>query len=266
MHSVINNIVKSTEKRIQRIKNEADPEENENIRTKKRDIVKAITDKKSQNKVAVIAEVKPASPGKKLMDILPDDAAMIATEMEKAGAVAISVLTEPEFFHGSLNNLEAVRKEVSLPVLRKDFIINKVQFNEVQSDLILLIAGILEDNLNEMVNLAIAKGFEPLVEVHNKDELEGALKTKAGLIGINNRDLITLEIDLNTTLKLIPLIKDFDRNNDLHHTIISESGMHSIEDIKMVVEAGADAVLVGTSIIKSGDIYAKTKELVDALD
>ncbi|WMW23177.1 indole-3-glycerol-phosphate synthase [Methanolobus mangrovi] len=266
MHSVINNIVKSTEKRIQRIENEADPEENGSIRTEKRDIVKAITDKKSQNKVAVIAEVKPASPGKKLRDIMPDDAVMIAKEMEKAGAIAISVLTEPEFFHGSLNNLEAVRKEVSLPVLRKDFIINKVQFNEIESDLILLIAGILRDNLDEMVNLAIAKGFEPLVEVHNQNELEEALKTKARLIGINNRNLSTLEIDLDTTLKLAPIIKEYDINNNLHHTIISESGMHNIEDIKMVIEAGADAVLVGTSIIKSGDIYAKTKELVDALD
>ncbi len=266
MHSVINNIVKSTEKRILKLKNKDGQEERGYIRIEKRDIVQTIADKKSQNKVAVIAEVKPASPGKKLMNITPSDAAMIANEMEKAGAVAISVLTEPEFFHGSLNNLETVRKEVSLPVLRKDFIINESQFNEIESDLILLIAGILGDDLDKMVNRAISKGFEPLVEVHNKNELEDALKTKSRLIGINNRDLSTLEIDLDTTLKLIPLIKDFDRNNNLHHTIISESGMQNTEDIKKVIEAGADAVLVGTSIIKSGDIYTKTKELVDALD
>lgn len=266
MHSVINNIVKSTENRISKIRTGTGQKVNFKNTDEKRDIINAINKKKKEKKVAVIAEVKPASPGKKLMDILPDDAARIAKEMERAGAIAISVLTEPEFFHGSTNNLEAVRKKVSIPVLRKDFILNKVQFDEIESDIILLIAGILGNALDEMVNLAISKGFEPLVEVHDKDELEEALKTNARLIGINNRNLSTLEIDLDTTIKLAPIIRDFDKANGSCHSIVSESGMHNIEDIKMVIEAGADAVLVGTSIIKSGDIYAKTKELVDALD
>ncbi len=266
MHSVINNIVKSTENRISKIKTGIGEKVNLKNTDEKRDIINAIKEKKNEKKVAVIAEVKPSSPGKKLMDILPDDAARIAKEMERAGAIAISVLTEPEFFHGSTNNLEAVRKKVSIPVLRKDFIVNKVQFDEIESDLILLIAGILGNELNEMVDLAISKGFEPLVEIHDKDELEEALKTNARLIGINNRNLSTLEIDLDTTIELAPIIRDFDKVNGSCHSIVSESGMHNIEDIKMVIEAGADAVLVGTSIIKSGDIYAKTKELVDALD
>ncbi|WP_292470542.1 indole-3-glycerol-phosphate synthase [Methanolobus sp.] len=266
MHSVITNIVKSTEQRILKIRTEDYLDISEKARDNKRDIVKIINQMKSQKKVAVIAEVKPASPGKKLRNITPDDAASIATEMEQAGAVAISVLTEPEFFHGSLNNLKAVKEKVSIPVLRKDFIINEVQLNEAESDLILLIAGILGNNLDKMVDLAISKGFEPLVEVHNEKELEDTLKTKTRVIGINNRDLSTLEIDLDTTLRLAPLIKEFDKNNNLQHIIISESGMHTTDDIKKVIEAGADAVLVGTSIIKSGEIYAKTKELVDALD
>ncbi|WP_342305257.1 indole-3-glycerol-phosphate synthase [Methanolobus sp. ZRKC5] len=266
MHSVINNIVKSTENRISKIKTDTGQKVNLKNTDEKRDIINAIKEKKKEKKVAVIAEVKPASPGKKLMDILPDDAARIAKEMERAGAVAISVLTEPEFFHGSTNNLEAVRKKVPLPVLRKDFIVNKVQFDEIESDLILLIAGILRNTLGKMVDLAISKGFEPLVEVHNKDELAEALKTNARIIGINNRNLSTLEINLDTTIKLAPIIRDFDKTNDTYHIIVSESGIYSIEDIKMVIEAGADAVLVGTSIIKSGDIYTKTKELVDALD
>ncbi|WP_094226565.1 indole-3-glycerol-phosphate synthase [Methanolobus psychrotolerans] len=266
MHSVIYNILTSTEKRIQEIGHNCELKNKIKKIAEKRDIITAINEKKSQNKVAVIAEIKPSSPGKKLKDIQPNDAAMIAHEMERAGAVAISVLTEPEFFHGSLSNLEAVRKTVSLPVLRKDFIIDKAQFNEIESDLMLLIAGILEDNLNEMVDMAISNGFEPLVEIHNEEELKEALNTKARLIGINNRDLITLDIDLNTTLNLAPVIKEFDKDNNSHHTIISESGMHSTEDIRKVIKAGADAVLVGTSIIKSSDVYAKTKELIDALD
>ncbi|MDW7731727.1 MAG: indole-3-glycerol-phosphate synthase [Methanolobus sp.] len=266
MHSVINDIVKSTEKRILQIEPEDELGITEKGGAEERDIVNAIKEKRSKNKVAVLAEVKPASPGKKLRDILPDDAALIASEMEKAGAVAISVLTEPEFFHGSISNLEAVRRNVTLPVLRKDFIINKAQFNEVESDLILLIAGILGNDLDQMADMAIAKGFEPLVEVHDEKELKEALKTKTRLIGINNRNLSTLEIDLATTLRLAPVIKEFDRNNGSYHIIISESGIQSIDDIRKVIAAGADAVLVGTSIIKSGEIYAKTKELVDALD
>ncbi len=266
MHSAINNIVKSTEIRISKIKTETGQKVNLKNTHEKRDIINAIKEKKKEKKVAVIAEVKPASPGKKLMNILPDDAARIATQMQRAGAIAISVLTEPEFFHGSTNNLEAVRKNVTLPVLRKDFIINEVQFDEIESDLILLIAGILGNTLGKMVNLAISKGFEPLVEVHNKDELAEALKTNARLIGINNRNLSTLEINLDTTIKLAPIIRDFDKTNGTCHIIVSESGIYSIEDIKKVIEAGADAVLVGTSIIKSGDIYTKTKELVNALD
>jgi indole-3-glycerol phosphate synthase len=177
--------------------------------------------------------------------------------MESAGATAISVLTEPNFFKGSIKNLESVRQKVKIPVLRKDFIIHKNQISEVESDLILLIAGILGDELDEFVNDAISSGREPLVEVHNMVELEKAMSTGTKIIGINNRDLTTMKVDITTTEKLAPLISD--------RIIISESGISSPDDAMRMMDAGADAILVGTSIMQ-GNIYEKTYELVHALE
>ena len=230
-----------------------------------RDVLSVIERTKKEGMVPVIAEVKPASPGKELRDITPADAADIARQMERGGAVALSVLTEPEFFHGSIENLNSVRNSVSLPVLRKDFIIDELQMGQAKSDLILLIAGVLGDELDSFVELALSKGFEPLVEVHDRSELEIALRTGATLIGINNRDLGTLEIDLGTTEELAPIVRDFDRSNGTHHIIVSESGVHTVEDVRRVMSAGADAILIGTAIIKAPDVFSKTKELVRAL-
>lgn len=230
-----------------------------------RDILSAIDIAKKNGIVPVIAEVKPASPTAVFRDISPQEAADIAEDMERGGAVAISVLTEPEFFHGSIENLESVRKSVTIPVLRKDFIIDERQMDEVKSDLILLIADALEERLEYFVTLAQSKGFEPLVEVHNEDELKIALKTPARIIGINNRNLNTLDVDLLTTERLSPLIKKFDLINGTEHIIISESGVHTRDDVKRLLLSGADAILIGTEIIKSSDIYSKTKELVDSL-
>ncbi len=266
MHSVIDDIVRSTEKRLMQIKTRINPKEKKVPFEDKRDIIKAIKETNLEQKVAVIAEVKPASPGKVLMDIDADSAAYIASEMQRAGAVAISVLTEPEFFMGSIKNLEAVRESVMLPVLRKDFIIDPAQIEEAESDMILLIAGILGEELEFMVDIALKKGFEPLVEVHDRNELEMALKTKTRMIGINNRDLNTLKIDLGTTVALVPIIRDFDRRTGSDHIIVSESGMQNTDDIKRVITAGADAVLVGSSIIKSGEFYKTTKLFVDAFE
>jgi indole-3-glycerol phosphate synthase len=231
----------------------------------RRDILSAIDVARKKGMVPVIAEVKPASPTAIFKDISPKIAADIAADMERGGAVAISVLTEPEFFHGSIGNLERVRKSVTIPVLRKDFIIDERQMDEVKSDLILLIAGVLEEQLGYFVTLAQEKGFEPLVEVHNEDELRIALKTTAKIIGINNRDLNTLDVDLLTTERLASLIKKFDLENGTEHIIISESGVHTRDDVKRVLLSGADAILIGTEIIKSNDVYSKTKELVDSL-
>jgi indole-3-glycerol phosphate synthase len=175
--------------------------------------------------------------------------------MEAAGATAISVLTEPQFFKGSIQNLKSVRSSVKIPVLRKDFIIDKAQIHEVDSDLILLIAGILGSDLEDFVNEALANGREPLVEVHNETELEKALSTHANIIGINNRDLTTMKVDISTTEKLAPLISD--------RIIVSESGISSPEDAVRMMDAGVDAILVGTSIML-GNVYEKTYELVHA--
>ena len=191
-------------------------------------------------------------------------AAKLAWEMEEAGAVAISVLTEPGVFRGSLENLNAVRKKVCLPVLRKDFIIDRVQLEEAESDLMLLIAGILGKELGDFVEFALEKGFEPLVEVHNREELELALETDARVIGINNRNFETLKIDLGTTEELAPLIREYDLDHGTSHLIISESGMNSPEDVRRVIQAGADAVLIGSALMESDSVFEKTKEFVQS--
>ncbi|MGB8218056.1 MAG: indole-3-glycerol-phosphate synthase [Candidatus Methanoperedens sp.] len=251
MHPIINEILESTKKRIPLItdyqkKNMTARDFRENIKTIKQ-----------KNLIPVIAEVKPSSPTRFIRNVTPEDAAGIATQMEAGGAAAISVLTEPQFFKGSLENLKTVRNAVKIPVLRKDFIIDKAQIHEVESDLLLLIAGILGDKLGDFVDETLSSGLEPLVEVHNEKELEYALSTATGIIGINNRDLTTMKVDITTTEKLAPLISG--------RTIISESGISSREDAVRMIDSGVDAILVGTSIMQ-GNIYDKTHELVHALD
>ncbi|MGP8319643.1 MAG: indole-3-glycerol-phosphate synthase [Methanosarcinaceae archaeon] len=271
MHRVIEDILKATEIRVAALELNAPDiaatasNMSQNTIQKKRDIISAIELARQKGKVPIIAEVKPASPSATFREIKPDDAAIIAKEMERGGAIAISVLTEPNFFNGSIENLISARNFVSIPVLRKDFIINEKQMDEAKSDLILLIAGALGERLESFVLLAKSKGFEPLVEVHNEDELNNVLNTDAQIIGINNRDLGTLEVNLQTTEHLAPLIRDFDKNNGTRHIIVSESGVYSMDDIKRVIFAGADAILIGTAIIKSSDVYIKTKEMVDCL-
>lgn len=250
MHPIINEILGSTKKRIPRITN------NKKKIIKSRSFKDTLKARKQKNLIPVIAEVKPSSPTRFIRNVTTQDAAGIAKQMESGGAAAISVLTEPQFFKGSIENLNSVRQAVSIPVLRKDFVIDKAQIHEAESDLILLIAGILDNNLEDFVNEAISYGREPLVEVHNKKELENALSTCTSIIGINNRDLTTMKVDISTTEKLAPLISD--------RIIISESGISSPEDAVRVICAGADAILVGTSIMQ-GNIYDKTYELVHAL-
>jgi indole-3-glycerol phosphate synthase len=230
----------------------------------KRDFLSAVEDAKAEGRVPVIAEIKPASPGKTFREIQPEMAAKLAWEMEEAGAVAISVLTEPLVFQGSFENLDAVRKNVCLPVLRKDFIIDRVQMEDIESDLILLIAGILGKELGDFVELAFKKGFEPLVEVHNRAELALALDTTARVIGINNRNFETLRIDLGTTEELAPLVREHDFDHGTRHIIISESGMSCAEDVRRVIDAGADAVLIGSALMESDSVFEKTEEFVQS--
>lgn len=252
MHPLIDEILDSTRKRIPSIRKEG-----KHCITS-RNFLECINARKQQNLIPVIAEVKPASPTAFNRNVTPKDAAEIAGQMEAAGAAAISVLTEPQFFKGSIENLDYVRRSVRVPVLRKDFIINKAQIYEADSDLLLLIAGILGDKLHDFVEEAMSSGREPLVEVHNKKELENALSTATNIIGINNRDLTTLKVDISTTERLAPLIGS-------KKIIISESGIAAPEEAVRMIEAGADGILAGTYIMQ-GNIYDRTYELVHALN
>ncbi|MGH7638532.1 MAG: indole-3-glycerol phosphate synthase TrpC, partial [Gemmatimonadaceae bacterium] len=195
-----------------------------------------------RDNVAVIAELKRRSPSKGILNEGMD--ARRSGEFEKGGAAAISVLTEPEFFGGSLDDLRTVRASVQLPVLRKDFHIDRVQLLEaVASDAsaVLLIARALSpEDLPKMVNAARELGLETLVEVRSEGELERAIEAGAEIIGVNSRDLETLEVDERIPERLIPMIPP-------HVIAVWESGVHQREDVRKAAEAGADAVLVGSA-------------------
>ena len=172
----------------------------------------------------------------------PGEVAGYAKLYAENDACAISVLTEPTHFMGSLENVRIAR-ETGLPVLRKDFIFDERQLQEVQADLVLLIAS-LEIDLKRYIDDARSLGMEPLVEVHTREELERVLKTDAKIIGINNRNLKTLQVDLGTFERLAPMAKDAGA------FLVAESGVQSRDDAKRMMDAGADALLVGTMLME----------------
>jgi indole-3-glycerol phosphate synthase len=197
--------------------------------------------------LAVIAEVKRRSPSKG--DIAPDlDAATQARAYQEAGADAISVLTEPTRFGGSLGDLRAVAAAVSLPVLRKDFIVDKGQIweaAEAGAAAVLLIVGILsDDRLHELLIEALDCGLDPLVEVHDLDETRRACRAGCTLVGINNRDLVTLEVDIATTEYLAPALGPC-------MFPVSESGIGTAADACRVALSGARALLVGETLVRT---------------
>jgi indole-3-glycerol phosphate synthase len=194
--------------------------------------------------VAVIAEVKRRSPSKG--DIAPGLSAVDqAIAYERGGAVAVSVLTEPQHFGGSLDDLAAVRSRVTLPLLRKDFIVDRLQLVEARgagaSAVLLIARALAPETLVALAEEARALSLETLIEVRDRAELARALDAGADAIGINNRDLETLVIDETTSLRLLPLVPS-DR------PAVAESGMRTREDVERVAAAGADAVLVGSSL------------------
>ncbi len=243
MHSIMEEILASARKRAKSLRND------KRMVVDQRKFKDIVETKKRENRIPVISEIKPSSPSRFIRDVNPKDAFEIAGLMEAAGAAGISVLTEPQFFKGSIENLRSARNAVKIPILRKDFIIEKPQVFETECDLILLIAGVLGDKLDDFVSETISSGREPLVEVHNAEELDNSLLTDARIIGINNRDLTTMKVDISTTEKLAPLVSD--------RIVISESGISSPHDAVRMIEAGADAILVGTSIMQ-GNVYEKT--------
>jgi indole-3-glycerol phosphate synthase len=196
---------------------------------------------------AIIAEIKKASPSKGLLQ--PEfHPAFIAHAYEEGGAACLSVLTDKQFFQGSLHDLEAARAAVSVPVLRKDFTIDRVQVWEAAAhgaDAILLIAAILDaDEMRYLRELAASFGLAALVEVHNADELAKAVDSGAEIIGVNNRDLETFEVSLDTSLRLSYLMP-----SDLIR--VSESGIHTAEDVDLLSGAGFHAFLIGELLMRS---------------
>ncbi|AFK18469.2 indole-3-glycerol-phosphate synthase [Haloferax mediterranei ATCC 33500] len=202
-------------------------------------------------RVPVIAEVKPTSPTTD--GVRDDDPVELAREMVGGGATALSVLTEPEHFGGSTESLRRIREAVDVPVLRKDFILREEQLDAVESDLILLIARFVGEDLPDLVAAARNRGFQPLVEVHTREELTAALAAGADIIGVNNRDLGKLEVDLGTFEELAPEAPD-----DV--LLVAESGVKTTDDVRRMREAGADALLVGTAIM-DGDVRQNTENL-----
>lgn len=222
-----------------------------------RDFISAIK-RSGSEKIKLIAEIKRASPSRGI--IRKDfDHKSIAGLYEKKNAVsAVSVLTEEDFFQGGLSFLRDVKKVLSRPVLRKDFIFDEYQIYEsraYEADAILLIAAILDRNqAAEYLDLAKELGLSVLFEVHNFRELETALSVDSEVIGINNRDLATLQVDVNRTFELRKEIPS-------QKIVVSESGIRTREDVKKLEDAGVDAVLIGTSLMETGDISGRIDEL-----
>jgi indole-3-glycerol phosphate synthase len=219
--------------------------------------------------VSLIAEAKKASPSKGL--IREDfDAVALAREYEANGAAAISVLTDEHFFQGSLDYLSAVRRNVGLPVLRKDFVLDPYQVYEARAagaDAVLLIVAALDDgdrsaersrhSLAALHRLVQQLGMTALVEVHDEAELERALRVGPQVVGVNNRNLHTFEVDLETTARLRALIP-------ADVVLVSESGVHTHDDVARLAAIGADAMLVGEALVRAADVGHKVRQLVGA--
>jgi indole-3-glycerol phosphate synthase len=211
-------------------------------------------------RVALIAEVKKASPSKGVL-LEQFDHLAIARTYSAAGADAISVLTDERFFQGSLAYLAGIRNLQPPPLLRKDFIIDPYQVYEARAygaDALLLIVAALEDvALRALLELTLALGMQALVEVHDEEELRQALDAGAGVVGINNRDLRSFATSLHVTERLAHLLPA----GPLRPVLVSESGIHSAADVARVRDSGADAVLVGESLITAPDIGQKVRAL-----
>ncbi|MBI5388308.1 MAG: indole-3-glycerol phosphate synthase TrpC [Verrucomicrobia bacterium] len=227
-----------------------------------RDFVRALRQPK-HGSVALIAEVKKASPSAGV--ICPNfDPVRIARDYEAAGASCLSVLTDEKFFQGSLTYLQQIRAAVGLPLLRKDFIIDARQILEAVewgADAVLLIVAILTDaQLEHFHTLATEAGVAALVEVHDEAELDRALAAGAQLIGVNNRDLKTFKVDLATTERLAAKLRQSPQGRDT--LLVAESGIHTRADVERLHRATAQAILVGESLVRQGDVRAKAAELL----
>ncbi len=257
---ILDEIVKSKQEVLARSKLKVPLSELEVLSSKKlppRDFASAL----QGDSVKLIAEIKRASPSKGL--IRPDlNAVKLAQTYAQNGAAAISILTEERYFHGNLEELSTVTRElqlVKIPLLRKDFIFDPYQVYESRvsgADALLLIAAILSsEQLTELLWLSHNLGMQCLVEVHNEDEVERAIQSGAHIVGINNRDLKTFTIDLATTKRLRPLVPP-------HCIVVSESGIKDRYDVQMLREWRVDAILIGDALVAAGDVAKKMKDLL----
>jgi indole-3-glycerol phosphate synthase len=191
------------------------------------------------------------------------DPVALARAYEASGAAAVSVLTDKHYFQGSLDDLRAVRESIDLPVLRKDFVLDPYQVYQARAagaDAVLLIVAALKDGeLQALLHLAETLGMAALVEVHNASELERALEVRSAdgqpIIGVNNRDLRTFEVDLGTTERLRPQVPP-------ELIFVAESGIHGRADVARLAVAGIDAILVGETLVRAPDVGAKVRELI----
>jgi indole-3-glycerol phosphate synthase len=208
--------------------------------------------------INLIAEIKKTSPSKGIIrgDFNP---LKIALTYQASGASALSVLTDERFFDGKLEYLKMIKERVTIPLLRKDFIIDEYQVYESAlngADAILLIAHILtQEELNRYFSIAKELGMDVLVEVHNEEEVEKAVNSSASIIGINNRDFSNFEVDINKTQRLIRLIPE-------NKIIVSESGIESYEQVMFLKSLGVSAVLIGETFMRADNIAEKVRELM----
>jgi indole-3-glycerol phosphate synthase len=255
VHSLLKQIVDHKRHEVARLKREGLPPEGETVG--RRDFREAIS---VPGRTSVIAEIKFASPSAGTIRE-QSDPCVIGRLYEKIGAAAVSLITDEKFFRGNPNHLPLLKHSICLPVLRKDFIIDEAQILEsvrLGADAVLLIVRLLpEGRLRDFLAFCREVQLEALTEVHDRADLEKAVACGAGIIGINNRDLDTFKVDLATTAELAPLVA-------ATHVVVSESGVRSGEDIRYLQGFGVHAVLVGTSLMGSGDTAATLRELVEA--
>ena len=219
---------------------------------------------RNNNHASLITEIKFSSPAEgNIREI--SDPIQIAESMVSGGATALSILTQPYLFNGSPEYFIKIRKNVKIPLLMKDIMIDKIQIDaakKIGADYFLLIQALFDngfvDEIDELIDYGHKNGLKVLLESHTKEEFENALSTNADIIGINNRNLDTLEINLETTKQILD-------NYHESKIILSESGINSVGDVKFLRDCGADAFLIGTSIMKSPDIENKVSNLVKAI-
>ena len=230
------------------------------ISTPSNSLKKAILESKQ---IPIITEIKTASPSSGTIRKNPN-IEKVARAMENSGAVGISVLAEPKHFEGSLSHLTKVRNTVGLPILMKDIIISRTQLetaSKIGANAVLLIEALFErryceHDLHEMISQAHSKGLEVLLETHNEDEFRSAINSNADLVGINNRNLGTLQVDLAVTKRIL-------EKNDAHEKIVvSESGIRTPDDLRFLQKCGAHAFLIGSAIMIAENLEKKVKEFV----